>query len=82
MIRLPGRQSGSSLDGEGTCAASPQRGQGSPGLAVGDSVRSFMRGKVAHGSPAGNNRPRSDSPRVEELGASHRKTSDWAGDGR
>ncbi len=38
--------------------------------------------KLAHRSLAVINRPRSDSAPVEGLGASHRKASNWAGDGR
>lgn len=68
VIRLHAWQSKFILDGEGTSAPLPQRGQRSPGLVVGDSVRWLMPGKLSHPSPAGDNRPRSDSPPAEGQG--------------
>ena len=57
VIRLHAWQSKFIPDGEGTSAPSPQSGQRSPGLAVGDSACWFTPGRLSHGDPAGNNRP-------------------------
>jgi hypothetical protein len=68
-------QSKFSPDSEGRSVPSPQSGQWSPDLGVGDSACWLMAGILARPSPAGTNRPRSDSPPVEGQGASQHKAS-------